>query len=250
MKATYFSIVLAALVLIASPVMAQVEPVSNTDSPSGAAGDLSVQLKGVSSLGATDTEGVLNIIEGPITMEAWIKLDDYTEFWTGMGQWGFSYKMGISADGQFIFTFFGIADIFSGFDITPFVGDGMWHHYACAWEPGVGVYFFVDGEEVALIEQTGSPREGEDPANITIGGENNGAVPLTGSIDRFRIHNALLTAEEIDSDAANPAGPLDSTIVHYGFDEGAAPYSSLGSASLDVVAQNEVSSAPNWEIFQ
>ncbi|MGC9327803.1 MAG: hypothetical protein ACP5I1_09230, partial [Candidatus Hinthialibacter sp.] len=74
-------VVMAALVSV--PVFAQdPEPVSNTDSPSGAAGDLSVQLKGVSSLGADDPDGLLNIIDGPITIETWLKLDAYAEYWT------------------------------------------------------------------------------------------------------------------------------------------------------------------------
>ncbi|MBN2326690.1 MAG: LamG domain-containing protein [Candidatus Omnitrophica bacterium] len=242
-------VVMAALVSI--PVFAQdPEPVSNTDSPSGAAGDLSIQFKGVSSVGADDPDGLLNIIEGPITMEVWVKLDDYNGNWTGMSSWGFSYKLGISDDGQFIFTFFGIVDIFSGYDITPLVGDDQWHHFAAAWTPGSGVQFYVDGADVGFVEETRAPQAARSP-NFTVGGEDVGKVPITASMDRMRVHNAALTADQLDSDAANPKAPLAETLVSYDFNEAGPPYKSSGSAQLDLMPQNEVapSAAGVWEIY-
>ncbi len=241
------------LVCTSSSYAQEAEPVVNADSPSGAAGDLSIQFKGTSSVGATDSDGVLNIIEGPITMETWMKMDGFADFWTGLGSWGFSYKMGMDPNAEFIFTFFGVVDIFSGFSFQPWIGDGQWHHVAAVWEPGVGVTFFADGAEVGFAEETGAPREGDADLNLTVGGENNGAVPFIGSMDRFRIHNAIFALEDLDSVADGPKDPLENTIVHYGFDETEPPFESLGSAALPLEFQNEVvveSSAEGWELYQ
>lgn len=227
------------------------EPVISTSSPSGAAGDTSIQFKGTSSLGVDDAAEVLNIIEGPITIETWVMIDDYADFWTGLVSWGFTYKLGLSNDGQFIFTFFGIVDIFSGYDLTPFIGDGQWHHLAAVWESGLGVTFFVDGEDVGIIAETGSPRAPQG-FNFTVGGENNGTVPFIGKMDRVRIHNAAVL-EGLDSVADAPKPPLDTTIVHYDFDEAGPPFASSGSAVLDLDYQNAVlpaSSAGGWELYQ
>ncbi|RJP22975.1 MAG: LamG domain-containing protein [Candidatus Omnitrophota bacterium] len=244
-----------ALLLVAGAGFSQeAEPVACTDSPSGAAGDLSIQFKGTSSVGAADPTGLLNIIQGPITIETWVKLNDYNDYWTGMVSWGFTYKMGISDagnGGQFIFTFFGIVDIFSGYDVRPLVGDGLWHHFAAAWEPGVGVNFFVDGAEVGSVAETRSPRV-PTSTNFTIGGEDVGKVPITACMDRVRIHNAALTAAQLDSVAASPKAPLADTMVHYGFDETHAPYISAGSVHLALFPQNAVgpSSTAQWDLFR
>ncbi len=226
------------------------EPVSSTSSPSGAVGDLSIQFKGVSSLGADDPTGLLKIIEGPITIESWVQIDGFTNYWTGMVSWGFTYKMGISDDGQFLFTFFGIVDIYSGYSLLPLVGDGMWHHLAAAWEPGVGVNFYVDGVAAGFAAETGSPRE-PTSTNFTVGGEDVGKVPFTGKMDRVRIHHALLTADQLDSVAATPKAALADTLVSYGFNEGKAPFKSAGSVTLDLSPQNAVApaSAGSWENY-
>jgi concanavalin A-like lectin/glucanase superfamily protein len=253
MKAAVFVITLFALVLVGVPGFSQeAEPVSNVSSPSGAVGDLSIQFKGVSSVGADDPDGLLNIIEGPITIECWVQLDAFNDNWTGLASWGFTYKMGIANNGEFLFTFFGIADIFSGYSLVPFVGDGQWHHLAGAWEPGAGVSFYVDGVMEAFVEQTGMPRD-PTSTNFTVGGEDVGNVPVTAKMDRVRIHNAVLTEADLDSNAASPKAPMAETLVSYGFDEGSAPYKSTGSVSLDLLDQNAVaapSAASNWEIYQ
>lgn len=257
MKQPVLILAVLALAVLCVPAFAQddAEPVANPNSPSGMEGDLAIQFKGVSSVGAEDPEGLLNIIEGPITIETWAQIDDYADFWTGMVSWGFTYKMGISNPENgtnFLFTFYGIVDIFSGYDLSPFIGDGQWHHYAAVWEPDFGVTFYVDGVDSGFAEVSGAPRE-PTTTNFTVGGENNGNVPFIGSMDRVRIHQAILTAEDLDSDAANPKAPLENTLVHYDFDEGAAPYASSGSVSLDLNYQNPVgleASADNWSLHR
>lgn len=253
MNKHYFWLVLLAAVLMAPGAYAQVdieaEPLFSADSPSGADDDLAVVFKGVSSATGFDSEGALDIVEGPITMECWIKPEAFNDF-NGLINVGFSYKLGVNFNSDInnlVFTFYGVVDIFSGVNIE---ADSTWKHVASVWEPGVGVTFYVDGEEAAFVEQTGAPRELQN-SNITVGAEINGVVPFVGAMDRVRIHNAVLTADELDSVADAPKGPLDSTLVHYGFDTGSFPVPSLGSAGIDLLANNAagVSTADSWEIY-
>lgn len=244
----------AALALALAPMgqAEEREPVANPDSPSGAAGDYSVQFKGVSSLSVDDPDGYLDITAGPITVEAWIKPDELRQY-NGLISYGASYKLGINQSGgmnNLVFTFFGIVDIFSGFDVPV---DGEWLHVAAVWTPGEGVLFYANGEEVASVAEAGNPRALQNTV-LVVGGETNGAVPFIGSMDRVRIHNAALAAEDLDSVADAPKGPFDSTLTHYGFDEGKAPYASLGSAALSLRHLNPVgyegtSSAQSWELY-
>ena len=249
MKRSFCLFACAALVLVAQAGFTQsaAEPVGNPGSPSGAAGDMSVQFKGVSSLGATDVDGNLNIVDGPITMECWVMLDDHTTY-TGFMAYGFTYKLGLTNTKEYVYTHYGIVDMVSGVTVDP---GPSWHHYAAVWTPGTGVEFFIDGASVGSFANTSNPRDPQN-ANLTIGGENNGNVPLTGSMDRARIHHAALTAAQLDSVAGSPKPPLASTLVHYDFDEGKAPYLNGGSIILPLMPQNEVkaSSASDWEIYK
>jgi len=252
MRAAMVLLVCMTLVLLGVPGFAQeAEPVSSTSSPSGLAGDRSIQVKGVACVGAADPTGLLNIIEGPITIESWVQIDGFNNYWTGLVSWGFTYKMGNAEDAQFLFTFFGIVDIFSGYSLLPFVGDGKWHHLAAVWEPGAGVNFYVDGALEGFVAETGKPRVATS-TNFTIGGEDVGKVPFTGKMDRVRIHNAVLTADQLDSNAAAPKAALGQTKVVYGFDETKAPFKSTGSVSLDLYPQNEVvvASSGGWDLYR
>ena len=249
MKHTLTLFAAVALLLAVSPAsFAEFdEPVPNPDSPSGAADDWSVQFKGVSSLAAYDLNGDLDIVAGPITMECWVKIDDYSTY-TGFMAYGASYKLGLTNAKELVYTHFGIVDIMSGVTMEP---DQVWHHVAAVWEPGSGVTFYIDGENVAFTADTSSPRAIQN-ANLTVGGETKGAVPLTGSMDRARIHNAVLTAAQLDSVAATPKAPLASTVVSFDFNERRIPYKSDGSSQLQLTQQKAVgtASADNWEVYK
>jgi len=162
--------------------------VSNTDSPSGKAGDRSVQVNG--GLLVDDSQSpVLNIEKGPITMEAWVKIDAITEP-TDIARYGGAYKFGFGNNGALLWTFLGIEDVFSD---TIFSPDSAWHHIAMAWEPGKGVTFFLDGQQVDFKATTNTDRALQSHI-LNIGTDSGGTSALQGSIDRLRIHKAILTA--------------------------------------------------------
>jgi hypothetical protein len=201
---------------------------SDTNSPAATANDKSVSL----NFGNATSQGFLAVDDSnnplmafatnqAFTMEAWVYMDptDLRQF-EGIGAYGSSYKMGLNA-GQLLFTLFGIVDIPSGLFVPL---DSAWHHVASVWEPGVGVTFYLDGTP-AVVAETRVPRAYQNNF-LTIGAEGITGNAIQGSIDRFRVHKAALTAADIDSDSKNPKAPLASTVVAYNFNESAPPYAS------------------------
>ncbi len=193
-------------------------PVSVTDTPSGAAGDRAVQLLNGAYLVVEDSPSpILAIATAPVTIEGWIKRDSTSvNTYEGVLGYGGAYKLGLQ-DSQLIFTLFGVVDIASGIAVP----NDAWHHVAAAFEPGVGVTFYLDGSPV-FVEETRAM--GAFLNNyLNLGAERLGQ-PITGTIDRLRVHAGLLAAEDLDSIAATPKAPLASTLVAYAFNEAAAPY--------------------------
>lgn len=219
-------------------------PVSTTDTPSGKAGDRAVQLGNNAFLVVDDSVSpLLAQSSAKLTLEGWVKRDGTsTATYQGLFGYGGAYKMGFQSD-QLIFTLFGIVDIPSGLSVP----SDEWHHVAVAWEPGVGVTFFLDGSE-AFVEETRAV--GPFLNNfLNLGAERLG-TPFFGTIDRLRIHSGLLTADQLDSVAATPKAPLASTIVSYSFDESTLPYPSGGPTARPAVSGAEFVSkgvAPLWD---
>ncbi len=216
------------------------DAVSSTDNPAGSATDKSVSM----NIGNPATDAYLVVDDSAnkvlaqtqtnaFTIETWVKMDPTDlRVLEGIGGYGSSWKLGLNSSGAFgveiQFTLFGIVDINSNVGLPP---DGAWHHVAVAWEPGVGPSFFLDGGLVAQIPETRLPRAFGNNY-LAIGAESVGGNALQGNIDRFRIHNAVLTAEQLDSVAATPKAALTSTLVDFNFTESAPPYASTGNASL------------------
>ena len=205
---------------------------SSTDSPTGAASDKSVGLNlgNLTSIGYLAVDDSVNpILAFPtnvaFTIEAWVKGDPAdTRTYEGIGAYGRSYKMGLN-NGQLQFTLYGIVDINSGFTVPL---DGAWHHVAAVWEPGIGATFYFDKNPNSIAE-TRVPRAYQNNI-LTIGAENINANAFMGNIDRFRIHQAALTADQLDSEATSPKAPLASTLVAYNFSESTLPYKNAASA--------------------
>lgn len=210
---------------IGNPEVTANEPVVSTDSPSQAADDKSVTLNGAGFLIVDDsTNPVINVATSPFTFEAWVKPDlNDTRTLEGILGYGNTVKLGLMNSGQLVFTLFGIVDIPSGL----YLSYGEWHHVAAVWEPGNGVTFYLDGS-AAFVPETRTPL---DPTNryLTVGGERLDN-PWMGGLDRIRIHQAALTAEQIDSVAAAPKAALASTVIAYNFSENAAPFQNSATA--------------------
>jgi len=197
---------------------------NSTDSPSGKAGDHSVIPNG--GLKVDDTVNpILNIEAGPITMEAWVKLDSLSGN-TDIARYGDAYKFGFNNTGALLWTFLGIEDVAGS---VVFTADQKWHHIAMAWDPGIGVTFYLDGKQVDHVD-TGNTNRALQSNTLNIGTDSGGTSALLGSIDRLRIHNAVLTESQLDSDPANPKAPLANTVVAYNFDESGVPYKNATSA--------------------
>lgn len=225
------------------PLNPDAAPVITTDTPSGAAGDRAVQLANGAFLVVDDSATpVLALQTSPLTLEAWAKRDlSSTLQYEGIMAYGGAYKLGLN-NSELIFTLFGVVDISSGLFLNP----DQWHHVAAAFEPGVGVTFYLDGGSV-FVEETRAM--GAILNNyFNIGAERLGNA-LTGSIDRVRVHQALLTEAELDSVANAPKAPLASTIVAYNFNEAALPHQNAAAAVRPTISGNVFVSqqlAPTW----
>lgn len=220
-------------------------PLGTTDTPSGKAGDRAVQLTNGAFLVVDDTATPLLALNGsPLTLEGWVKRDSTsTTTYEGIMGYGGAYKLGLQSS-QIIFTLFGVVDIGSGLTLP----NDEWHHVAAVWEPGVGVTFYLDGGSSSFIEET-RPVGPFLNNFLNLGAERLGNAIL-GSIDRLRIHKALLTPEELDAVAATPKAPLASTLVAYGFDEAAMPYQNAAGTARPTISGDTFLSqrvAPLWD---
>lgn len=200
-------------------------------SPSGLVGDRCITTSGNGFLVADDSATkALAITNGPITVECWININGaFARPNEGIVAYGGSYKMGMRG-GWHVFTLFGFADITNSVGIMP---ADQWIHLAAAWEPGVGVHFYFNGISNFTAHTSMAARPPlHNYLSIASEGLGNNVV---ASLDRVRIHNALLTADELDTDPANPKPVTANTIVNYGFNEAAFPSMNSLSPSLPTV---------------
>lgn len=190
-----------------------------TDTPSGAANDRAVQLAGTGYLLVDDSDGpILAVATEPLTLETWIKWDGTdTDQYNGILAYGASYKLGLN-NGVILWTLFGVVDVDSGHALPP---DGLWHHVAAVYEPGVGVTVYLDGLPSFVAETRSMRAFGNN--RFSIGSEGLGNAILA-AFDRVRVHKALLSAEELDSVAVSPKAPLSTTLVAYNFNETTLPF--------------------------
>lgn len=211
-----------------------------SDTPSGTAGDKAVSMNVGSDtlagfLVAEDENHVLApMFTNTFTIETWVKRDpaDARTF-EGLGGYGNSLKLGVN-NSQIQFTLFGIVDINSGLYLT---ADDIWHHVAVVWTPGVGATFYLDGGSETFIAETRSMRAFGNNY-LVIGAESVVGNAVQGVLDRFRIHMAALTVDQLDSVAATPKAPLGSTVVSFNFSESGTPFVSSGSAALKANPSN------------
>lgn len=217
-----------------------------TDSPSGLPGDGSFSNLGNGFLMANDSTRVLDITNGPITIEAWVKINgSFAKANEGVVAYGNSYKMGLK-NGRQVFTLFGIADI------TNSAAGGMpadqWLHLAAAWTPGTGVDFYVNGNH-NFVANTNLRARPLQHTYLSLGSEglNN---TLVGSFDRVKIHNAVLNVGDLDSDAGVPKTNHATTIISYDFNETSFPVTNTLSPALPADTANDliplITSRPLW----
>lgn len=208
--------------------------VSLHDAPSGLTDDHSLRIEGGGYLIADDgTNRALDITNGPITMEAWVYLrtpSPGSTLWEGIARYGGSYKLGLRGR-NLAFTLLGKADIFSGRIIPP----NQWIHVAAVWNPGVGVTFYTNGV-ANFVANTQTPARPvfDNYLAVAFEGPSASTTPrgLPGSLDRVRIHHALLSAAQIDNDPAIPKPVYENTLVAYNFDDAGLPAQNAAGTPL------------------
>ncbi|MBO7107403.1 MAG: immunoglobulin domain-containing protein, partial [Verrucomicrobia bacterium] len=208
----------------------------SSDSPSGIEGDKAVVFNGVDYLcGWTDQ---LFDVTKPITIETWVYIDPASEkSIEGFVSYGKTLKIGCTSDHYFVFTMSGVEDVKSSIPVDPVNG---WQHLAAAWTPGVGVTFYFNGMEWETVETTAMPNAPTKEIvndlkvyRITVGAE---ALdyPTQGMMDRVRIHQAVLSEGELDSEAANPKSIRSNTLCAFDFNNEAKLLSSSTTTSVIV----------------
>ncbi len=219
--------------------------------PSGEATDLALSLDGEAALIVDDSDvELLNVLEPPITIEAWLRSDNLQGGHVGIVSYGVpggrdgagGWKLGLS-DSNLLFTTFGVVDVFSSVE---FPADGEWHHVATVYsDVDAQVFFYVDGEELEAINEN---RPMRDPSSkeLNIGSQYTSISRFPGDIDRVRISNAALATDELDTDAAAAKPVGANTLAYYDFDSGSVPYDSQGAdpvrtaISLETWVENNV----------
>ncbi len=208
------------------PVDRSNDPVPSENTPSDNPGDHAIQVNGSGGVVVGDYgQQILDLSEGqPITMEVWLYPEEPVTDWTGLVQYGQSgqgYKIGIRGNGEFLFTLLGVVDVSTSMIyIEP---DGEWHHLAAIWEPGIGVTFYHNGEEMDFVSET---RDMIVPAakELWIGVEHGAQYGFACTLDRVRISDGVVAPEDLDSDPDNSKQPTDQTVFYMTFDEGESPY--------------------------
>ncbi len=179
------------------------------DSPSGEAGDTSLEFSGTQIAVVDDSNGVLNFSDGDWTLEAWAKTDFNTDvirmvmFYYGHPGHGYSFSINLETETLQVTTL-GIADMPS--DSAYVIPDYEWHHLAVVHKAGDSITYFIDGQEIESNSYTNLTIPA-DPGmtKLYIGAEPDMGLPYTGLLDRIRISNSALTPDQMDTDAAPAA---------------------------------------------
>ena len=188
--------------------------VVNNDNPAGAANDKSIQFTGVDGLSAAGEQAAFeDLIQNPLTVEAWVKVDQFAQEWEDVFRLGNSLKLGFH-NGNIVWTTLGVLDWQSEVPVPA----GEWHHIAVAWTPGDIAIFYLDGEEVNSIIDAGPARALQNSL-LSIGSSHTASSILIGSIDRLRIHNAVLEPAQLDLVPAKVNISVGDRIITSGLDK-------------------------------
>lgn len=185
-------------------------PVFSTDSPTGGAGDYSMEFpRPGCRVIVPDPDTAIMLDNGDFTIQAWVKFGAQS----GRAVLFFSNGPGGAVsfsvlDRKVFVTTLGIVDQPSAAAIPD---DGGWHHIAVVHENGKEFRFYVDGILGDTVPYTGGVLIGVRTATtFYIGSESNGGLPYVGKIDRLRITRGIVPANELDYrviPGVDPAAP-------------------------------------------
>lgn len=223
-------------------------PTGVLEAPSGLPNDRAALFEGLGWLrGEYDAEPF--DLTQSLTWEGWVFVDtDSTKVIQDYFNLGDTLKVGVitregSSDLHFVLTFRAVQDVISDIVISP--KDNRWTHLACTWDPtggyeeGTGmVSFYQDGGFMGEI-QTASKFRDYQNAYLGVGASTAGTSVFQGKLDRVRLHKGLLTAAQLDSDAANPRPITANTVIAFDFNEETVPFKSSTTPVISLESGTE-----------
>jgi hypothetical protein len=186
-------------------------PVFSSDSPTGGNSDYSLEFNTAGQrVFVADPNTAIALDTGDFTIQAWVKFGaqpgarSVLFFDSGPGA---AVSFSIASRKLFVTTL-GIVDQPSNAAI---VDDGGWHHVAVVHENGKEFRFYVDGILGDTVPYTRGVLIGvrTDPT-FYIGSEPTGGLPYVGKIDRLKVYNGIVPADQLDFRAipgVDPAAP-------------------------------------------
>jgi hypothetical protein len=180
------------------------------------------------------------------TVEAWVNTDpapdpQFIKQNEGILTYGGAYKLGLRSQ-KLTFTLFGKVDMADATDAQLVFADG-WHHLAAVFEPGVGVTLYLDGVPSFIANTNTMPAYVN---NLLFIGAERGSNNILADLDRVRVHRGLLTAEQLDTDAANPKPAFENTVLSYNFNEAALPATNEKTPALPTVTSIDYAASAPW----
>jgi concanavalin A-like lectin/glucanase superfamily protein len=162
--------------------------------------DPAVSLDGTNGQATVPDSNSLDVGDGPLTLEAWIKRSSTTTEDDIAGKGTNSFKFAIKTN-KLTFSKQGVADIVQS---TTNIADTNWHRVA-ATKNGPSVKLYMDGMDVTgtVTNQTLS----NTTSQLVIGGSvGTGGSAFGGTIDEFAIYNSVLSADQIAQHYAEGVG--------------------------------------------
>ncbi|PYI84586.1 MAG: hypothetical protein DME26_13000, partial [Verrucomicrobia bacterium] len=186
--------------LVGTFVVTNGPPTFTNDTPSGLAGDFSLQFAAGQRVVVPDPTEVLALdpANPDFTIQAWLK------FATPSGRSVFFYNNGpggavsasVFTDRSAFVTTLGVKDQSSAAIIPD---DGKWHHMAVVHENGKEFRFYIDGVLADTQPYTGSVIFTRTNQIFYIGAEFNGGLQYVGLLDRLRYSKGIVPPEQLDS---------------------------------------------------
>ena len=173
-------------------------PAFSTDSPTGGAGDFSMDFTSAGRrVVVPDPNLAINLDPGDFTIQAWVKFGSQASravlfFNNGPGG-AVSFSI---LDRKVFVTTLGILDQPSTAAIPD---DGGWHHIAVVHQTGTEFRFYVDGVLGQTVPYIGGVLLNVRTATeFYIGSEPTGGLPFVGKIDRLKVSSGIVPEEDLD----------------------------------------------------
>lgn len=173
-------------------------PRFSTDTPSGRAGDFSMEFTTPGPrVTVPDPVTAIRLENGDFTIQAWVKFGPQAARAVLFFNNGPGGAVSFSVFNRTVFvTTLGILDRNSNAAIPD---DGGWHHIAVVHEAGKEFRFYVDGVLADTQAYTGGVLiDVRTATEFYIGSEPTGGLPYVGKLDRLIVSKGMVPAEELD----------------------------------------------------